>query len=60
MQQSKWLLIMCIGAAASFLSVVQINTVWSDANNFNTAWTIISIVTGLVAVYAVYKAAKNS
>lgn len=55
---TAWILLV-VFAFASFISFIQINSAWADANNFNTGWLIIGIVTGLVAIGCLIKVAKE-
>lgn len=58
----QWFIFMTVFAFASVISFFQIDSYWSDMNNFNGlfGWLGIGIITGLVALYGLYKTAKNS
>lgn len=58
----QWFIFMVVFAFASVLSFFQINSYWADQHNFNGlfGWLGIGIVTGLAAVFGLYKTAKNS
>lgn len=54
-----WILTV-IFAFASFISFIQIGSAWGDAHHFNgiIGWLGIGIVTGLVAIFSLYKVSK--
>lgn len=55
-----WFGIMVVFAFASVISFFQINSWWADQHDFNGifGWLGIGIVTGLVAVFSLYKVNK--
>lgn len=57
MTQSKWWISTVVFAFASVISFFQINSYWADQHNFNGifGWLGIGIVTGLIAIYSLYK-----
>lgn len=62
MTTKKWFALTAVSAFASVISFFQINSHWADQNNFNGlfGWLGIGVVTGLVAVFSLYKAVKSS
>lgn len=60
--QNPWYGFMVIAAFASIISFFQINSYWADKNNFNGlfGWLGIGIVSGLAAVFFLWKANKTS
>lgn len=51
---------MVVFAFLSIISFFQINSYWADTHNFNGlfGWLGIGIVTGLAAVYGLYKVSQ--
>ncbi len=62
MSTKTWFGLMSVFAFASVISFFQINSWWADQHKFNgiLGWSGLGIVFGLVAVYCLYKVAKNS
>lgn len=60
MSTQKLFIAMVIFAFASVISFFQINSYWSDTHNFNTWWYVIGGVTGLIAVYFLYRVSKQA
>jgi len=62
MTAKTWFGTMSVLAFISVLSFFQINSYWADQNNFNGffGWLGIGIVTGLAAIYCLYKVTQNT
>lgn len=58
MRAHHWMIITVIFAFISVVSFFQVNSAWADAHHFNTGWKVIGAVTGLVAIFCLYKTAK--
>ena len=61
-KMNPWFTAMVIFAFASIISFFQIDSAWADAHKFNgfVGWLGIGIVTGLVAIFCLYKVSKTS
>jgi hypothetical protein len=55
-----WFIFMTVFAFASVISFFQINSYWADQHDFNGlfGWLGIGIVTGLAAIFGLYKVNK--
>lgn len=62
MTTKQWFAVMVLFAFASVISFFQIDSYWADQNDFNGlfGWLGIGIVTGLVAIFCLFKVSKNS
>ena len=62
MTAKTWFALMASFAFLSVGSFFQINSYWSDKNHFNGVfgWLGIGIVSGLIAIYCLYKVTKNT
>lgn len=58
----QWFVFMAVAAFLSIVSFFQIDSAWADAHHFNGlfGWKGIGIITGLVAVFGLYKINQNS
>lgn len=58
----EWFIFMTIFAFASVISFFQIDSYWADINDFNgiVGFLGIGIVTGLLAIFGLYKASQKS
>ena len=62
MKAQHYFLLMVLFAFISVISFFQIDSYWADQNDFNGlfGWLGIGIVTGLVAIFCLFKVSKNS
>ena len=62
MTAKTWFALMASFAFLSVGSFFQINSFWADKNHFNGVfgWLGIGIVSGLIAIYCLYKVTKNT
>jgi len=62
MTAKQWFALTSVFAFLSVGSFFQINSYWSDKNHFNGVfgWLGIGIVSGLIAIYCLYKVTQNT
>lgn len=62
MSTKKLFVLMAIFAFGSVISFFQINSYWADKHHFNgfIGWLGIGIALGLVAIYFLYRVAKQA
>ena len=62
MTAKTWFALMASFAFLSVGSFFQINSWWADKNHFNGVfgWLGIGIVSGLIAIYCLYKVTQNT
>lgn len=58
----QWFIFMTVFAFASVISFFQIDSAWADAHDFNGlfGWLGIGILTGLTAIFGLYKTNQKS